>query len=160
MSTKKRYSIEFKEHALRRAFARGERTISNVAADLNMTSTTLKDWMKAQRKVSSTPKAAAAYSPADRLLALQKTFSLSEEALSAWCREQGLFVAQLEQWRTDFISESVEVTTRNLASELRDLKVAHGKLEFNLRRKDQALAEAAALLVLQKKFQALFSAEA
>ena len=72
MSTKKRYSIEFKEQALRRVFTRGERTISNVAADLNMTSTTLKDWMKAQRKVNSTPKAAAAYSPADRLLALQK----------------------------------------------------------------------------------------
>lgn len=158
--TKNTYSTDFKEQALRRVFTRGERTIANVASDLNISHTTLKGWIKMQRKADATPKVASAYSAADRLLALHKTFSLSDEALSVWCREQGLFAAQLEHWRKDFIAGSEDVISRVQANELRDLKLAHGKLELNLRRKEQALAEAAALLVLQKKFQALFSAEA
>ena len=42
---------------------------------------------------------------------------------------------------------------------LRELQVKHDGLQRELRRKEKALAEAAALLVLQKKFQALWEVE-
>jgi hypothetical protein len=42
---------------------------------------------------------------------------------------------------------------------LRELQTKNDHLESQLRRKDKALAEAAALLVLQKKFQALWADE-
>ena len=45
------------------------------------------------------------------------------------------------------------------AAELRELKVKHEQLQRDLRRKDRALAETAALLVLQKKFRALLEDE-
>jgi hypothetical protein len=38
---------------------------------------------------------------------------------------------------------------------LHELQGRHDQLQLEMRRKDRALAEAAALLVLQKKFQAL-----
>jgi transposase-like protein len=154
---KKTYTPEFKEHALRCVLSRSGSTIKNIAADLNMMSSTLKGWMKEQRKAVSTPKTAAHFTADERLTALHQTFSLSPEALNAWCRERGLFASQLQQWRKDFIASSVEVSAQANAVELRKLKVLHANVERDLRRKDQALAETAALLVLQKKFQALFS---
>ena len=42
---------------------------------------------------------------------------------------------------------------------LRQAKQKNEQLERELRRKDKALAEAAALLVLQKKFQSLWEVE-
>ena len=155
--TKKTYSLEFKEHALRQALSRNGCTIRQIAADLNMTSSTLKGWMKEQKKSDSAPKSVSSFTAEERLNALHQTFSLNPEALNAWCRERGLFVSQLQQWRKDFIASSAEVNEQANALELRKLKVTHAKTELDLRRKDQALAETAALLVLQKKFQALFA---
>jgi hypothetical protein len=43
------------------------------------------------------------------------------------------------------------------AQALRDAKRREEKLERDIRREDKALAEAAALLVLQKKFQSLLA---
>ena len=43
--------------------------------------------------------------------------------------------------------------------ELRDLKDENVKLKRDVARKDKALAEAAALLILQKKFRALWEQE-
>ena len=43
---------------------------------------------------------------------------------------------------------------------LRELQAKHDQLQRDMRRKDKALAEAADLLVLQKKFQALWADEA
>ena len=155
--TKKIYTLEFKELALRRVLSRSGGTIKNIAADLNMTPSTLKGWMKEQRKAAATPKMATEFSADERLTALHQTFSLTPESLNAWCRERGLFASQLQQWRKDFIATSPEVSAQANAVELKKLKISHVKLELDLRRKDQALAETAALLVLQKKFQALFA---
>jgi hypothetical protein len=49
---------------------------------------------------------------------------------------------------------------RENAQEVRDLKQANVQLQRELNRKEKALAEAAALLVLQKKYRALFEGEA
>lgn len=51
------------------------------------------------------------------------------------------------------------VDRRQEASELRALKAENPRLERELWRKDKALAEAAALLVLQKKYRALLGGE-
>ena len=74
-------------------------------------------------------------------------------------RERGIFIHQLEQWKTDFCSQDDSVDKREEARILRTLKEEIQSLERNLLRKDKALAEAAALLVLQKKFRALLGGE-
>ncbi|MGV7247117.1 transposase [Caballeronia sp. M23-90] len=95
----------------------------------------------------------------ERLLALQQSHGLSDEALSAWCRERGLFVHHLDQWRAQFCSGSTASSARANAPELRELKQANAQLQRELKRKEKALAEAAALLILSKKYQALFGDE-
>jgi hypothetical protein len=99
------------------------------------------------------------WSAEERLAALQQSYSLLGEDLNTWCRERGVFIHQLEQWKTDFCSQGDSVDKREEARILRTLKEEIQSLERNLLRKDKALAEAAALLVLQKKFRALLGGE-
>ncbi len=65
--TKKAYSPEFKVHALRQALSRNGKTISKIAADLNMTTSTLKGWMKEQKtKFESAPKSLGSFTADER----------------------------------------------------------------------------------------------
>ena len=165
----KLYSPEFKEQALRKARERGNRTLQNVADELNVPLATLKGWLRpnaiAARGLpdggnpllpSEVP--SAAWGAAERLQALNESHAFSGEALHAWCREKGLYAHQLQAWREAFCA-GAEPTARARRAALHALQSKHDQLERQLRRKDKALAEAAALLVLQKKFQALWADE-
>ena len=95
---------------------------------------------------------------AQRLLALHESHDLKDEALNAWCRERGLFAHDLTKWRSAFCAEPLGAS-REESQELRQLRQTNQQLQRDLNRKDKALAEAAALLVLQKKYRALWAAE-
>ena len=97
---------------------------------------------------------AASWSPSQRLTALQESYALSEVARAGWCREHGVFECQLAQWREDFCTPAVPAS-REASSAFRELQRQHEQLQRELRRKKKALAEVAALLALQKNFQAL-----
>jgi transposase-like protein len=162
-----RHSTEFREQALSKVRHRGSRTVEDVARELNMSLGTLWKWLASAKLVDSTeaPQAelpaevpAQSWSPAQRLLALQETHPLSGPELHVWCRERGLFEHQLKAWRAAFCAPPVP-ESRESKSALRELQVKHDGLQRELRRKERALAEAAALLVLQKKYQALWEDE-
>ena len=166
-----RRTPDFKEQALSKARQRGERTLDDVATELNMPLGTLKGWLKTPSRhgahiamPSSLPQSLPArqWSAAERLLALQESHGLSGETLHAWCREKGLFEHQLNAWREAFCSSPEPQTAqerRESKAELKALQGKHEVLQRELRRKERALAEAAVLLVLQKKFQALLGDE-
>ncbi len=156
---KANYTDAFRQQALQKVYSRGSRTVISVAEELNMNHWTLKNWMtsKSQHKEqqgNKTAKSPGNWTSAERLDALMTTHSMDEQALNAYCRSKGLFTHHLKQWRDDF--ESGTGTSSSHLAELRDLKSSHKNLQSELNRKEKALAEAAALLVLQKKFQALW----
>jgi transposase-like protein len=163
------YSSEFKEQALRKLRDRGSRTQQSVANELNISLATLKGWLQANAiEARGLPHGAnplpgdvpaVAWGASERLQALNESHALTGEALHAWCREKGLFAHQLQTWREAFCA-GTEPATRESRGALRELQSKHDQLERQLLRKDKALAEAAALLVLQKKFQALWADEA
>jgi len=70
-----------------------------------------------------------------------------------------LYAHQLQAWQEAFCAVGHRNAKQDLGA-LRELQVKHDQLARQLRRKDKALAEAAALLILQKKFQALWADEA
>ena len=158
MKTYKRYSVGFKEQALVKVYSRSnDQTIELIANELNINVTTLKDWMRQSKKVSNNAASPTSTRPMDwrpeeRLAALQQSYGLLGEDLNAWCRERGVFAHQLEQWKANFCSHVEVGGQREEVSALRALKVEYQNLERELLRKDKALAEAAALLVLQKKY--------
>jgi transposase-like protein len=167
----KPHSPEFKEQALRKLRERGNRTQQSVADELNICLSTLKGWLQGSKKMARGLPHGANPLPGDvpattwghseRLQALNESHALKCEALHSWCREKGLFTHQLQTWREAFLTGAEPMTgsARDSRSAVRELQSKNDLLERQLRRKDKALAEAAALLVLQKKFQALWADE-
>jgi transposase-like protein len=160
-----RYSDAFKEQALVKVYSlRPDQTLRSVADDLNISTKTLKKWMKkseldSPRDLPPPSKRPDDWRPAERLAALQQTYGLAGEVLNAWCREHGVFAHHLDQWKTDFCHQGDPSGQRGTARAIQALNTEIQGLERQLLRKDKALAEAAALLVLQKKFRALLGGE-
>lgn len=80
-----------------------------------------------------------------------------EAQRSAWCREKGVFPSNLAQWWESAMVALVQpaearATAQEAGADRRRIK----ELEKDLRRKEKALAETTALLVLIKKLQAIF----
>lgn len=90
-----------------------------------------------------------------RLEAVIATAAMDEAARSAWCREHGLYPADLDSWKQDAVAGLGEPRAAS-AAEAREDRRRVKELERELRRKDKALAETAALLVLSKKLAAVF----
>ena len=162
------HTIEFREQALIKVRDRGTRSVQDVADDLHMAVGTLRKWLsKSNKKMGEVSGStvrlpddlpAQSWGPAQRLQALLETHALSQSQLHVWCREKGLFEHQLKAWRDAFCSVPAS-DSRETKAALRELQTKHEGLQRDLRRKERALAEAAALLVLQKKFQALLGDE-
>jgi transposase len=155
-----RYSEAFIEQALFKVYSRGERTVKSVAEELNVNGHTVKNWMKRKAVGSGVSPVKARrpqdWTPEQQLLALHQTHGLSAEALQTWCRENGLFAHHLASWKTAFCAGAKAVEG---GQEIRVLKDEVKQFKREIARKDRALAEAAALLILQKKFRALWEDE-
>lgn len=157
MRERKQYNESFRQQALEKVYTRDSRSIRSVADDLNMSFGTLRNWMKADKnssqvKAGQRSKRPTDWSLAERLQILMESHGLDEDALNAFCREKGIFRHHIDQWQAAFTAGG-SVDSR---SELRELKESNKALTRELNRKEKALAEAAALLVLQKKYQALW----
>lgn len=158
--TKQKFSDEFKSNAVKLAQSRGNRSLNEIATELNISISSLYQWLKQSKEQLGTLSGdAKQWSPSEKLLALEESYSLSGEALSQWCRMKGLFEHQLNVWRKEFIACFGHKPEKSTATEVKSLKQAVKQLEADLQRKNLALAESAALLVLSKKYQALISEE-
>ena len=125
-----------------------------VALEVGVSADTLERW---RSQALLKPAMRRVWTAAARLEAVISTAALDESACSAWCREHGVFPQQLQQWRenaTQALAEPEEAraSPQQTKHDTRRIK----ELERELRRKDKALAETAALLVLSKKLEAIF----
>ena len=104
------------------------------------------------------PKEPASKRPEDwrteeRFQLLMESSALDGDALNAFCRQQGLFTHPLETWKKAFLLSQQSVTKMTSDKVLRH---ENKRLKKELHRKEKALAETAALRVLQKKFNAFW----
>lgn len=161
------HSREFENQALIKVRERAGKSVRTIAQELHMAEGTLRKWISKSNQKASLPTPAAtlpvdvastSWSPAQRLLALNETHALNGLELHTWCREKGLFEHQLHAWREVFCTPAPQHTRESNAA-LRELQSKNDKLQRELNRKEKALAEAAALLVLQKKYQTLWEGE-
>ena len=83
---------------------------------------------------------------------------MNEAELAEYCRRKGLYVEQIAAWRKVCLqanANSVAQAKAQREQSKKDRKQIK-RLERELHRKEKALAEAAALLILQKKAQAIW----
>lgn len=158
---KTNYTQAFKEEVVRKMLTRGNRTIADMAAEMNVPYHSVRNWLRNPKMAhlnhtGGGEKPSREWSPEQRLQALLDTNNLAPEALNAWCRERGIFPHQLQAWKVEFCLPAKPAAD---TAEVRKLKGELTSLQRELSRKEKALSEAAALLVLQKKYQALWEDE-
>ena len=157
-----KYPTERREAILKKMLPPHNKSIAEIAQEEGLSEATLYNWRKSLRDSGNLmPNAgspAAQWRSVDKFAAVVATVALNEAELSAYCREQGLYPEQLKTWR--MACEQANESTKSQAQRVKDARKADEQrikeLEKDLRFKEKALAETAALLVLRKKAQAIW----
>jgi transposase-like protein len=107
-------------------------------------------------------KSARDWSPEEKVAFVLEAAAVPAAELGAFLRRKGVLEAQLGEWRQQ-VTESAVAAMRPPTRADRETAAAEAKkirqLEREIQRKDKALAETAALLVLKKKAQAIWGDE-
>ena len=154
-----KYTQEKKEHALGLMSPPQNNSVVEVSKLTGVPEATLYLWRKqareAGRSVPGDGQNPEQWGAADKFAAVLEAAPLNEAELAAYCRRKGLLVAQLERWRTDMHAALTRQDSQAEAAARAQDKKRIRELEKDLRRKEKALAETAALLVLSRKYEAL-----
>ena len=105
------------------------------------------------------PKRPADWSAEEKLQVVMDAVFLDQEQLGAFLREKGLHQIHLEQWRSQMLEGLQNGFSKKQTIEKKAYANRIRSLEKELHRKDKALAETAALLVLKKKVQQIWGDE-
>lgn len=157
-----RYSPEQKQAILSKVLPPQSRSVREVALEDGVNYQTLYYWLKQVRKSSQAlpgkQSKMSNLSDAAKFSVVIETASLSEAELSQYCREKGLYPEQVHAWKSECMlgfqhGKALKVAEKKQAKvDKQEIK----QLKKELRRKEKALAETAALLVLRKKLNALW----
>lgn len=152
-----RISKEAKEIIVKKALNRGDDSLASIANANGVGKSTLDNWLRCYRKDAVVLCNAAksgvntGFSKPEKFNHLMNTAHLDEISTGAYCRKHGLYNHQLQQWRASFMNIDEPKKEAYNKAKLKKLEVENKKLKHDLRRKEKALAEASALLVMKKK---------
>ena len=154
---KKVYSKKLKKSIFKR-LANGEK-VSDLARELNIPKNTLYTWRKKVIKASSsTNKKVNKWSSKDKFQAVLETSALSELETSKYCRKKGIHLEELKNWiKQCQNANNIELEDpKVIKNDLKNEQKRNKELQKELKYKEKALAETAALLVLRKKANAIW----
>ena len=152
-----RYTEEIKEQVVRKMMPPNAMSVAQVSLDTTISQKTLYKWRNQYRKegkaVPADPSNPESWSGENKLAVVIETAALNNQDLSEYCRRKGLYAEQVARWREAAIVGNESRPGQNKADQraLQNERNKTRNLEKDLRRKEKALAEAAALLILQKK---------
>lgn len=161
------YTDSFKAKMVQRLSAPNAISAVRLSKEVGVSQSQLSRWLATARTVSRMTKerpsdrvvqtSGSARSASEKVRLVMAAAALAPGELGAFLRREGVHEAELEQWRAAVLEAgqtALEGVNRPAA------RAGEGKrikdLERELRRKDKALAEAAALLVLQKKVREIW----
>ena len=164
-----KYSAAFKAKMVQKML--GGRSANSLAQEAGLHQPTLSKWLRdasslqavKRRRKNDEAKTEGRrpddWSAEEKLGAVQEAKRLSGSELGEFLRRRGLHEEQLRQWQETADGAALEsLRGRKAAGKSAEAKRVK-ELERELRRKEKALAEAAALLVLRKKAEALWGDE-
>ena len=151
MRERRKFSKEFKDKVVQKILSRGGLSVREICDREGVGLSTAANWVKACGTVTATrpagPRGRMKWTAEAKLKAVIETANLNETDLGIYLRKVGLFSNQLAEWRSEII-ENLSLKPKFKKDERDDqIKV----LEREILRKDKALAEASALLILEKK---------
>lgn len=167
------YSTGFKARMVQRMSGVDAMSASALSKEVGVSQPTLSKWLRLAstasrsdffesgfRKVTTmTGKRPQDWTAEEKLRIVLEAASLPAEGVGGYLRSKGLYESHLEQWRSQMLDGLHSKTSGNKKTKKKPQSKQVRKLEQELARKDKALAEAAALLVLKKKVQAIWGDE-
>ncbi len=162
MTTPRRFSKKFRESILREMQPPENKSVSEISERENIPKSTLYGWVRKAREdgqliPNSGLASADKWRQKDKARIVIETYSMNEQELGEYCRKLGLYVTEVKRWHQIFESAfDSKKPAKELEQALNVQKAENIKLENELRYKEKALAEAAALLVLKKKVDSIW----
>lgn len=162
-----KYTDAIKASVLSKALAPNAPGVIELAKEFNIPKATIYTWLvnmkNKNNKKAHIPKRPKDQTPEFKLQVVMDTLGKTEEEQSAYCRAHGIYYGHIEAWRHQILeSLGAEASTVDKARE-KETKAENQRiqdemktLKSNLKRKDKALAELTALLVLKKKADLLW----
>jgi transposase-like protein len=157
----KTYSAEFKSGIIAKMMPPNNVGVAQISQETGIPKDTLYAWRLKARgyRERDLPNGAAAkrvLGSEDKFNIVLETAGMNAEELSAYCRRKGLYPDQIADWARQCTTandpQNNKINREKLRQQEREIK----QLKAELRRKEKALAEAAALLVLKKKAQEIW----
>ena len=156
------YPQERKEAVLKKLLPPVNKSAAEVAKEEGISIQTIYSWRTKARE-SGTPvpgniTKTDQWTAEIKLAVVIETAPLSESELSQYCREKGLYIEQVKQWKTHCLSgfKVSQEQQKEVAKKAKADQLKIKSLKKELRHKEKALAETAALLVLRKKLDAFW----
>ncbi len=157
----KTYSDEFKDSIVVKMLPPNRVSVAQLAKETGIPRDTLYGWRAragAQTDLPATPAApVGALSSAEKFAVVVETAILNELEVGEYCRRKGLYAEQIAAWRATCRRANEPLPSSVEQAERRAERAQITSLTRELQRKDRALAEAAALLLLQKKVRAIWA---
>lgn len=156
------YSEERKQSVLKKMMPPLNTPVSQLVTETGISDCTLYAWRKEARLkgavVPGNGKNAEDWSSENKFAVVVKTLPLNEAELAEYCRKKGLYADQVMSWKENCQQANAETEEKEKEVKKFSLKEKREiqSLKKELRRKERALAETAALLVLRKKANAIW----
>jgi transposase-like protein len=155
-----RYTEEFKLAIINKILSPETTSIRSVAKENDLPIATVLTWLKqkdidmSMKKCSSDESESRNHiedSYVKKFNIILETASMSPEEVSAYCRRKGIYESDIAVWKQEMLDNLDSQNKRSLAKENKGLKIQLRELKSELKFKEKALAESAALLLVKKK---------
>lgn len=155
------YSPEFKASIIAKMLPPNSVAVPDLVRETTIPKDTLYAWRAKARKeaegVAAAMPPSSGLSSEEKFAVVVETATLNEIELGEYCRGKGVYPQEVGAWRASCLQANARVSAKAERAEVRTQKQQIKSLQRELWRKEKALAEAAALLVLEKKAQNLFA---
>jgi len=152
------YTESFRAQMVRKMLPPNGRTATALAKETGVAQPTLSKWLRdARSAMGEEEKAKKKWTATEKLRVVVEAAKLKDSELGAFLRREGLHEALLQQWRAGAEAGLTEVARKKAKTSPEGKRIR--ELERELRRKERALAEASALLILKKKAAAIWGDE-
>ena len=153
-----KYSRAVKEGILKKVLPPERRSIAEVSRETGVNQQTIRNWINKSNSGilpdGSQESSPRFMTPKEKYQLVLEAAGIDNDQLGLFLRERGLHSEHLTIWDQE-LREMIEKKSDKKDLELKALKKRNQELEKELQRKEKALAEAAASLLLKKKLDAL-----
>lgn len=149
------FDQSFREHIIHKALNRGSVSLEAFANAHRVGFSTIQRWLTSHRtKICGPSSHKRTYiSLSNKLKAVIDAANLDDEAIGMYCRSNGIYSHQLAEWKDEVMKKTDNTDDNKHKAAFKLLQEENKKLKRELHRKDKALAEASALLLLKKKLE-------